>query len=203
MVVKGSTVDPAATRARILDTATELFYARGVHAVGVNEIAAAAGASKLSLYRYFPSKDQLVTAMLVERSERVHDWLRRETADASPGPARVLAVFDLLIDWFAQPGYHGCVVVNAASDTRGNPAVIGELARVHLARYRDLLAERLTEMVPVPPDPEALARQLLLLIEGATVVSAIDGHDTSPAGSDARAAASAIIRASTANPAFG
>lgn len=218
-VAKGAPLDPAATRARILDTATRLFYDRGVHAVGVNEIAARAHASKLSLYRFFPSKQHLVAAMLVERSDRVHAWLRRESSNAPPGPARVLSVFDLLTEWFAQPGYRGCAVVNAATDTRGDqhpaagqaedkvsagvctgsaatPDQLRMLARDHLARYRDLLEERLAELDPPPADRDRLARQMLLLIEGATTVCSIESPGISTAGTDARDAATAILRAS-------
>lgn len=176
------------TRDRILETATELFYEQGVHAVGVNEIAARARASKLSLYRYFPSKEELVSAMLTERSDRVHAWLERETADAAPGEDRVLAVFDLLLRWFAEPGYHGCVVVNTVTDTRADPR-IAAIARRHLARYRALLERRLTE-AGLGAEP-ALARQLLLLIEGASVIAAIDG--TPEAADDARAAARRLL----------
>jgi AcrR family transcriptional regulator len=180
---------PEATRARILGVATELFYAHGVHGVGVNEIAARARASKLSLYRYFPSKDDLVTAMLSERSDRIHAWLRRETEDAPAGPERVLSVFDLLIHWFAQPGYRGCAVVNTVTDTRADPAVAA-IARRHLTRYRELLAERLCEIGT--PQPDELANQLLLLIEGASVITAIDG--STRAGRDARIAAERLLR---------
>jgi Fe2+ or Zn2+ uptake regulation protein/AcrR family transcriptional regulator len=193
-VAKGARVDPAATRARILDTAAELFHTRGVHAVGVNEIAAVAGASKLSLYRYFPSKQQLVEAVVAERSERIHGWLRRHTDGAPAGEARVLSVFDLLIEWFSRPGYHGCAVINAASDTRANPAT-ARLARGHLARYRDLLERRLGEVSPPLAEGAAVARQLLLLIEGATIVTAIDGSPASQAGRDARCAAQALLAA--------
>lgn len=147
------------------------------------EIAAVAHASKLSLYRYFPSKQELVNAMLTERSERIHSWLERQTADAPPGPDRVLAVFDLLLSWFAEPGYRGCAVVNTVTDTRADPK-IAAIARRHLARYRDLLERRLDE-AGLAGGP-ALARQLLLLIEGASVVSVIDG--TPEAAHDARAA---------------
>lgn len=185
----GTAVNPAATRARILDTATALFYAHGVHAVGVNEIAARARASKLSLYRYFPSKDQLVEAMLTEHSDRIHAWLDRETAHAPAGPDRVLAVFDLLITWFAQPGYCGCAVVNTTTDTRADP-VIAVIARRHLTRYRNLLQDRMRDLTI--PDPDALARQLLLLIEGASVITTIDGATTT-AGQDARTAAAQLI----------
>lgn len=183
---------PGATRARILDTATSLFYEQGVHAVGVNEIAARAHASKLSLYRYFPSKDKLVEGMLTEHSDRIHAWLDRETAQVAAGPGRVLAVFDLLITWFAQPGYCGCTVVNTTIDTRADP-VIAAIARRHLTRYRSLLEDRMCDLKVA--DRAALARQLLLLIEGASVITTIDG-DTS-AGLDARAAAAQLIETQT------
>lgn len=184
--------NPAATRARILETATVLFYEHGVHAVGVNEIAARAHASKLSLYRYFSSKDELVEAMLSEHSDRIHAWLERETAEAPGGRDRVLAVFDLLTRWFAQPGYCGCTVLNTSSDTRFDPA-IAAIARRHLTRYRSLLEERLRGLDIA--DSPVLARQLLLLIEGASVVSSIDGDPS--AGADARVAAERLIDAQT------
>lgn len=195
-MASGVPANPAATRARILNTATSLFYERGVHAVGVNEIAARAGASKLSLYRYFPSKDQLVQAMLTEHSDRIHAWLERRTADAPAGPQRVLAVFDLLIGWFAEPGYRGCAVVNAVTDTRTDPATAA-IARRHLSRYRALLEDRLRDIEA--DDPATLARQLLLLIEGASVVTAIDGG-TSAAGADAREAAALLVEAAASHP---
>lgn len=188
-----SPLSPTPTRQRILDTATALFYEQGVHAVGVNEIVARAHASKLSLYRYFASKDQLVEAMLTEHSDRIHAWLDRETAGAPPGPDRVLAVFDLLITWFSQPGYRGCAIVNTTTDTRADP-VIAAIARRHLTRYRSLLEHRMLDLESA--DPPALARQLLLLIEGASVVSTIDADPS--AGLAARAAALRLIDAQIA-----
>jgi AcrR family transcriptional regulator len=183
----------SATRERILETAAALFYSHGIHAVGVNEIAARAHASKLTMYRYFPSKDELVTAILTEHSDKIHAWLERKTADAPPGPRRVLSVFDLLIDWFAQPGYHGCTVINTVTDTRADPRTAA-IARRHLTRYRDLLASRLREAgLPPHTDPDELARQLLLLIEGASVVTTIDGSPA--AGADARSAAESLLAA--------
>jgi AcrR family transcriptional regulator len=177
-----------ATRAKILDAAAELFYERGVHAVGVNEIAARARASKLSMYRYFPAKQDLVEGMLATHSDRIHAWLERKTADSAAGPDRVLSVFDLLIRWFAEPGYRGCAVINTVTDTRADPAVAA-IARRHLARYRRLLEERSREAGVA--DPAALARRLLLLIEGASVVTAIDSSPD--AGADARQAAADLL----------
>lgn len=176
------------TRAKILNAATSLFYDKGVHAVGVNEIAARAHASKLSLYRYFPSKELLVQAMLAEHSDRIHAWLATKTADSPAGRQRILSVFDLLLDWFAQPGYRGCSVINTVTDTRADP-VIAAIARNHLSRYRTLLEERLHEAGIV--DSAALARQLLLLIEGASVVTVIESD--SAAGVDAHHAADRLL----------
>ncbi len=190
-VAKGGSIDPAATRAKVLAAAAELFYERGVNGVGVNEIAARAEASKLSIYRYFSSKENLVESMLATHSDRIHDWLRRKTATAPAGPERVLAIFDLLMGWFAEQNYHGCTVLNTMIDTRGEQEGVRAIAREHLRRYRDLLEERLVEAGV--EHPGMLSRQLLLLIEGVTMVTTVDGDDG--AGADARAAASALIEA--------
>ncbi|MFC7583837.1 TetR/AcrR family transcriptional regulator [Nonomuraea antimicrobica] len=81
-VPKGATLDPAQTRATILDTATRLLYERGLDGIGVAELCAAVGASKETLYRHFGSKDGLVLAVLEARSDRVVRWLR-DAADAA------------------------------------------------------------------------------------------------------------------------
>jgi AcrR family transcriptional regulator len=177
-----------ATKERILAVAAELFYDKGVHAVGVNEIAATAHASKLSIYRYFPSKEDLVQSMLQAHSDKIHAWLRRETDIAPAGTDRVMALFDLLMGWFAEPGYNGCAVVNTVTDTRADPA-IAAIARRHLARYRALLGELLDQANVT--DSERTARQLLLLIEGASVVACIDPSGAT--GADARDAAAQIL----------
>ncbi|MGH3430328.1 MAG: TetR/AcrR family transcriptional regulator [Mycobacteriales bacterium] len=179
-----------ATRAKILEAATGLFYHRGVHAVGVNEIAARATASKLSLYRYFGSKDELVETTLRDHSDRIHAWIERKTRTAPAGDARVLSVFDLLIEWFAEAEYGGCAVINTVTDMRADPA-IAAIARQHLGRYRALLESRLREAGA--SNPATLARQLLLLIEGASVISTIDG--TAGSGADARDAAKQLLSA--------
>lgn len=193
-VKAGTPLNPDATRARVLSTATQLFYERGVHSVGINEIAERAGASKLTIYRHFQSKDGLVEAMLRERSEQIHNWLVRNTESQAPGRARVLAVFDLLTGWYAEESFRGCVVVNTSSDVRGTGGSVTTLAREYLDRFRALLESRLSDAGVV--DPAVLARQLLLLIEGSAVVTAIDRRQQT--GQDARLAAEALLDASLA-----
>lgn len=191
-VKPGTPLDPPATRARILAVAAALFYERGMHAVGVSEIAERAEASKLTIYRHFSSKAGLVEAVLRERSEHIHRWLATNVAAAKPGRARVLALFDLLAGWYAEQGFRGCAVVNAATDARGDHeehAAVATVARAHLTRYRELLERCLAEAGVT--DRAMLARQLLLLIEGATVITLIDTDTT--AGTDARRVAAMLL----------
>ncbi|MDT3398385.1 TetR/AcrR family transcriptional regulator [Streptomyces sp. B1866] len=190
-VKAGTAIDPGATRARVLASAAQLFYDRGVHSVGVDEIAQHAGASKLTIYRHFGSKEGLVEAVLRSRSERAHDILAARVAEEPPGPGRVLAIFDLLTRWFGEKGYRGCPVVNTAVETRAHSGAVREVPRAHLARYRELIEGLLTEAGVAAP--AALARQVLLLIEGAIAVTAIDGDIT--AGRDARDAAETLLTA--------
>ncbi|MFJ4655382.1 TetR/AcrR family transcriptional regulator [Nocardia sp. NPDC088792] len=186
----GSTIDPEATRARVLDVAARLFYERSLAAVGMREIATESNASQLTIYRYFGSKEGLAAAVVRERSDRIHTWLEASLTDIPPGRDRVVALFDLLTRWFAEQRFRGCAIVNYAADSRGDQPVT-DVTRRHLQRYRELLERLLTETGV--PAPEPLARQLLLLIEGATVVTQIDG--TGEAGADARIAAESLLDA--------
>jgi AcrR family transcriptional regulator len=174
-VKAGERLDPDATKARILRVAGQLFYERGVHAVGIQEIADRATASKLTIYRYFHSKEGLVMAVLRARSDRIHEWLEEGIKDVAPGRDRIFALFDLLADWYQQEGFAGCAVMNGAIDTRGDSGLTQEVAREHLARYRALLGRCLVEAGVA--DPTVLARQLLVLIEGATMVSSVQADE--------------------------
>lgn len=195
-VQPGESIDPEATRNRVLETAEELFYLKGITAVGIAEIAEAAGASKASLYKNFGSKEGLVEATLRQRSERVARWLHDGVATYPPGIDRVLAVFDLLAEWFRERRFRGCAMVSAAAEARAAETAPTRLARVHLQTYRDLL-ERCLDETGVK-HAHGLARQLLMLVEGATVISAIDA-DPSPAV-EAREAAEALVVAATSPP---
>ncbi|MFI6483114.1 TetR family transcriptional regulator [Nonomuraea sp. NPDC050663] len=125
-VSKGSPLDPARTRAAVLHRATEIFYARGLDGIGVAELCSTMGISKETLYRHFGSKEGLIEAVLVERSERVTRWLS-EAAEAAGGDprARLGAVFDALASWHAEPGFRGCAILNAATQHHGHQAAVG------------------------------------------------------------------------------
>ncbi|MFG3618382.1 TetR/AcrR family transcriptional regulator [Nocardia sp. NPDC047654] len=189
-VAKGSTIDPARTRAAILEAAQPLLYERGLDGVGVAELCARLGVSKETLYRHFGTKDGLVRAMLEARGEKVGAWLARAVESAGGDPAeQVAAIFDAMSEWYAEPGFRGCAMVNAAAQ-HYDDAVRAITAR-HLHRYLDLFTDIAARAGA--RDPAVLGRQLLMLVEGATVVAAM--HGAVGVGEQARAAAAALLAA--------
>ncbi|MEV5965577.1 TetR/AcrR family transcriptional regulator [Kribbella sp. NPDC051952] len=171
-VKAGERLDPEATKARILAAAAEVFTRRGIHAAGINEVAEAAGASKLTIYKNFGSKDGLIEAVLTDRTHRVRAWHNHAVEQAAPGRDRILAVFDLIASWYAEAGFRGCAMMNAATEDRGQDGAPRRLAADHLAFYRDLFARLLTEVGV--RDPGTTARQLVVVLEGATLISAVE-----------------------------
>ncbi|SKC35015.1 TetR/AcrR family transcriptional regulator [Krasilnikoviella flava] len=192
-VPQGSTLDPDRTRSACLDVATELFYARGVDAVGVAEVCSTAGISKQTLYRHFGSKDGLVEAMVERRSERVWRWLEDAATAAGPAPqARLTAVFDALGGWFSEAEFRGCGVMNAVTQHRS--AGLLRLAARHLDRYRGLLAAIAVDAGAA--DAAGTAEQLLQVLEGATLLASTSPHpaDAARTGRDAALALLAASR---------
>ena len=171
-VKAGQRLDPEATKARILKAAAEVFTRRGIHAAGINEIVEAAGASKLTVYKNFGSKDGLVEAVLTDRTRRVRAWQNHAVEQAGTGREKILAVFDLIASWYAEAGFRGCAMMNAATEDRGQDGAPRRLAQDHLTFYRDLFRRLLTEAGA--RDPETTARQLVIVLEGATLISAVD-----------------------------
>jgi AcrR family transcriptional regulator len=189
-VPKGSSIDPARTRAAIVEAATALLYARGLDGIGVAELCARLGVSKETLYRHFGTKDGLVEAVLTARSERVHAWLAEAVAAAGDAPAdQLAAVFDALGRWYAEPAFRGCAMVNAATQHHVGP--VRTLTVRHLTRHLNLLTDIAARAGAA--DPGALGRQLLMLVEGATVVAA--HHGAKDAAAQARTAALALLAA--------
>lgn len=171
-VKAGERLDPEATKARILKAAADVFTRRGIHAAGINEIVEAAGASKLTVYKNFGSKDGLVEAVLTDRTRRVRAWQNHAVEQAGTGREKILAVFDLIASWYVEAGFRGCAMMNAATEDRGQDGAPRRLAQDHLTFYRDLFRRLLTEAGA--RDPETTARQLVIVLEGATLISAVD-----------------------------
>lgn len=189
-VAKGSTIDPRRTRATILRAATRLLYERGLDGIGVAELCSRLGVSKETLYRHFGTKDGLVHAVLEARSDQAVRRLTDAVTAAGDDPAdQLTALFAALQGRYDEPSFRGCALLNAAAQHHTD-TVRGITAR-HLDRYLELLtgiADRAGAA-----DPQRLARQLLMLVEGATVIA--DHHDHTRAGEHACQAALTLLAA--------
>src|SRR5690349_4815887 len=127
-----------AARDRILDAAYDLFSANGIRAVGIDAILERSGVAKMTLYRHFPSKQDLALAYLDERDARwTHDWLEAEVTSRTSDPReRLLAIFDVFDEWFRRPDFEGCAFINVMLEG-DEPVALASAA--HLADIRSLL----------------------------------------------------------------
>ena len=141
---------------RILQTADRLFYLQGIRAVGVDTIAAEIGISKRTLYNHFPSKDALISAYLARR------FTKFPPSD-KPALAQILATFDSLERRFAGRNFRGCPFVNAVAEL-GEDRAVKKIAVAFKESRRLWFHERLVELGVA--DPDALATQLQLLVDG-------------------------------------
>ena len=178
-------------RERILDTAYELFSRHGTRAVGVDRIIAECGIAKMTLYRNFPSKDDLIVAFLERREERwTRAWLQAEAERRGTTPAeRLLAIFDTFGEWFGQEGFEGCSFINVMVEVvePGSPvrqATIRHLETIR-AFVRGLAAEAGIE------DTDAFARQWHILMKGSIVAA---GEGDREAARRAREVAALVLQ---------
>jgi len=174
---------------RLLDTAARLFYTRGVSNVGINEIIARAGVARMTLYHHFSSKDSLIRAVLERRQEERDAWLRQVDKLADDPTERLLAVFDLFLEWASAPDFRGCPLVAATFELGGQLNAARPYAQAHQATARDYLA-RCAEEAGLR-EPQAIATQLQMLLEGASVLTLISGN--SEAAALAKNAAASLI----------
>ena len=156
---------------RILDTASKLFYQKGIRATGVDSIAAESGMTKMTLYACYGSKEELVRVYLARRDQRWREWLKEavERRAHREGPRRPLVVFDALGERFADPEFRGCAFINAMAelDDREHPGYIA--AAQHKAKVQDYVRTLLEESGY--RDSGALARRFMVLIDGAMVTA--------------------------------
>jgi AcrR family transcriptional regulator len=189
-----SSAPKARVRDRIMKTASDLFYRHGIHAVGVDTIASEAGTNKMSFYRNFASKDELVAEYL--RSEEREGWVFwEEIISAHAGNPRLQAesLFDMLVENNCDEDCRGCALANAAveitePDHPARPVI--EKYKADMRRRFRLLAREMGAR-----EPNALGDSLMLLWEGAYVARVTMGADGPVQG--AAKAARALIAAYT------
>jgi AcrR family transcriptional regulator len=170
-------VKPSAARDRILATASRLFYSTGIRAVGVDRVIAESEVARMTFFRHFPSKDDLVAAFLNRQVELARAELTqlRNTAGAE-WPGAVLGwVADGVTTARAVEGFRGCEFINTAAEFCDPSHPVRVVVAQHRAWIRDVMQDALTELGH--PHPRSTAEVLLMLRTGAVVAASLVGLD--------------------------
>jgi AcrR family transcriptional regulator len=149
-----------------VQAARELFYDRGLAAVSMDDVARAAGVSRVTVYSHFDNKEELAAAALAEQRAAVESALDAAVDAAGPDPvAGALAVFDLLADQAVEPGFRGCAFLNAAAQAPDPD----HPAHAALREHKDHVRARFRQQAAAAAhsDPDRAADELLLLLDGA------------------------------------
>jgi AcrR family transcriptional regulator len=169
------TLEPVAAlgsdaRERILAAAYDLFSQRGVRDVGIDEVVERSGVAKATLYRHFPSKDDLVMAFLARREQVwTREWLEAEARQrGETAELQLLAIFDVLDGWFRQADFEGCSFINVLLEM-GNGHAVGTASAGFLENIRSLIG-RLAEEAHLR-EPEAFAHSWHILMKGSIVAA--------------------------------
>ena len=169
---KTGTREPEA-RERIVDSSYELFSRRGIQAVGVDEVIEKAGVAKATLYRHFPSKDDLVLEFLESREERwTHELVEAGAKSRGSTPEeQLLAIFDVFDEWFRREDFEACSFINVLLEM-GPEHPLGKASMRHLENIRSMVSG-LAEDAGLR-DPDSFARSWHILMKG-SIVSAAEG----------------------------
>jgi AcrR family transcriptional regulator len=165
-----SVISALPARERILLTAHDLFYADGIRATGIDRVIAASGVTKVTFYRHFPSKDDLVRAFLDHRHGRWMAWfidaLGRHGAQQRIGDAQALEMLaDVMAEWFSDPVFRGCAFINSVVEVGTSVAGASEIAREHKREMVEVIAG----LLPDGPQRTAIAQAAALGVDGAIV----------------------------------
>jgi AcrR family transcriptional regulator len=179
-------------RDHLVATALVLFNRDGFHATGIDKILAEAGVAKMTLYKHFKSKDELILAVLRRRDEEFRNWFMHAVEARAKTPrARLLAVFDAIAEWFDGRDFSGCMFINASAEFAEADDPIHGAA----AKHKRLILGYLREQAEAAgaDDASTLAMELMLLMEGAIVMAYVAGETDSAAR--AKAAARTLLKA--------
>ena len=164
-------------RERILGTAYELFSHRGIHDVGIDELVERAGVAKATLYKHFPSKDELVLAFLEQREQIwTYGWVEREARRRGGTPEeQLLAIFDLFDEWFHRDDFEGCSFVNVLLEFGDLDHPVGRASADYLENIRSVI--RSLALAAGLRDADGFALSWHILMKGSIVQAAEGDRD--------------------------
>jgi len=182
----------ASKRDELVQRAFKIFHEHGFHATGMDMLVQKTGISKTAMYRHFRTKEDLMLAVLRLRDEQFRNWLTTRIEQLAKTPeARLLALFDVLGEWFQCEDFKGCMFIKAAAEYQDDSHPLKAASAEHkrlLLIYFSTIAARTTARAP-----DLLARQLLMLKEGAIVTAQLQGIEG--VADQARKAAIILINA--------
>ncbi|WP_454062267.1 TetR/AcrR family transcriptional regulator [Candidatus Nitrospira salsa] len=173
--MRTTNLNPTPTpKERLVESALQLFYERGFHATGIDMILAKANVSKPTLYKYFDSKDALILAALHRRDESVRQWFITEIEQRAATPAeRILALFDVLAEWFQSPNFQGCMFINATAEYAQHDHPVHQASAKHKRVFGQYILTLAKDAGLANPDE--LTAQILVLMEGAIATAHVSG----------------------------
>ena len=156
----------SALREKILHVATDLFQTRGINSTGVDTIVAVAGTTKMTLYKYFKSKEDLILEVLQQGHQDFQTWLNDNLNRSSKLPAdKIQQLFDVIEEWVTSPDFRGMAFIKASAEFPNEESPIHKLSADHAKEFRNYIATLAVDAGIT--DSESLALQLSMLIEGA------------------------------------
>lgn len=182
-------------RDQLVETALTLFSREGFHATGIDRVLEVAEVAKMTLYKHFRSKEELILAVLRLRDERWRNRFMRGVEKRAKDPrGRLLAMFDELADWFADPGFSGCMFINASAEYAELDCPIHAACAEHKRLVEKYVRELAERAGAGHPGAGVLAAQLCLLMEGAIVMTRVCPDDNRGcAAASAKQAAELLI----------
>jgi len=168
-------------RQQLITTAFELFYQKGVHAVGINEILTESGIAKKTLYHHFSGKDELVSAVLEYRDQSFHNWLQNSLEAAAPGMDKIHMLFNALDDWFNDRvdtllPFHGCFFINVSGEYGELNSPLHQQCSRHKESISCLIRAQVETLDIDPAQVDSVTDALCLLKEGAITLAHVQGH---------------------------
>jgi AcrR family transcriptional regulator len=163
--------DRSPARSRLLGTATWLFYAEGLHSVGIDRIVAEAQVTRATLYRHFPSKDHLVVAYLSEVDKVVRAQVAEAAVREESSADVVRAVGESIAADIRAPGFRGCAFLNAAAEYPDPAHLVRRTVFVHREWFLRTITDLLEHAGATAPDPAA--RHFVMLRDGAMVAGSL------------------------------
>ena len=167
-------------RQQLIQTAFDLFYRNGIHAVGINQILQTSGIAKKTLYHHFASKQALIEAVLQYRDEKFYNWLAARVDAVKPGYDGLNELFNALDDWINNrvnllTDFHGCFFINTCAEFSDPKHPLHQISQQHKQKVNSLIERQLRVLGVHEPAVYSMAESISLLKEGAIVMAHVQG----------------------------